>query len=354
MVLHACCGSQVVEVSEYDLHHSEKESGSMTGGIALAAYNPDLVLFKRQLQSIQQQTYTNWICAISVDGDVAPVAEFVSEITDGDDRFSVSGSGRRLGFYANFERALTLLPQRLDWYAFSDQDDFWYPTKISSLVPLLDDNMAVSGQARVVEHPSRRIVAEATRRQYHGGRAEILDNQFSGAMMMFRPEILELALPFPRYRSPSEVHDHWVAVCAMALGSVKIIDTVLQDYVQHGANVIGELTNPSFNLLRSLRSLFRLSAKYSDGTSLGKLSSTVTKTSIGWRHVMISQIMSRAQRGDIHLQHNFVHSVTGMMNSKLLTQALWGVNAYMEGASLASTAEYYASLFSSRYDRYFE
>jgi len=40
------------------------------------------------------------------------------------------------------------------------------------------------------------------------------------------------------------MHDHWLAVCAAALGEVRVIDEVLQDYVQHDGNVLGE-TGPT-------------------------------------------------------------------------------------------------------------
>src|SRR2546430_10120878 len=35
----------------------------------------------------------------------------------------------RLGFYRNFERCLNLIPDGVEFIAFCDQDDEWYPEK---------------------------------------------------------------------------------------------------------------------------------------------------------------------------------------------------------------------------------
>lgn len=74
------------------------------GIVAMAAYRPPEKLFKRQLLSIQRQTYTDFRCLISVDGDHEEVAGMVRRICGDDDRFAVIGFDDRLGFYGNFER----------------------------------------------------------------------------------------------------------------------------------------------------------------------------------------------------------------------------------------------------------
>ena len=52
----------------------------------------------------------------------------------GDERFVLSRSPRRLGFYRNFERALALVPRDADYVALADQDDAWHPDKLERLL----------------------------------------------------------------------------------------------------------------------------------------------------------------------------------------------------------------------------
>ena len=68
--------------------------------------------------------------------------------------------------------------------------------------------------------------------------AELQTNVVTGAACLVRREVLDVALPFPAELDGS-FHDHWLAVCALALGELAYVDQPLVDYVQHDANVVG-------------------------------------------------------------------------------------------------------------------
>ena len=68
--------------------------------------------------------------------------------------------------------------------------------------------------------------------------AELQTNVVTGAACLVRREVLDVALPFPAELDGS-FHDHWLAVCALALGELAYVDRALVDYVQHDANVVG-------------------------------------------------------------------------------------------------------------------
>lgn len=267
----------------------------MTGAIALAAYKPDPELFARQLRSLQAQTVEDFVCVISADGEPDHVRELVRESTGNDSRFSVSGFEERVGFYRNFERALRACPDDADWYGFSDQDDYWYPEKLERLIPALDEHTLVSGQARIVRYPSGAVIREKTDRRAVSLSEFLLINQFSGAMMLFRPEARALALPFPGLSSRSEVHDHWVAACAGALGTVTVIDEALQDYVQHGGNVIGEqsLQERRSDPLKTLGILRGIARKYEGSGSPLAMTRAVFQMGTGWRDLMVGTLSER-------------------------------------------------------------
>ena len=55
---------------------------------------------------------------------------------------------------------------------------------------------------------------------------------------MGRMDLLRSALPIPRYTGV--FHDMWLALVASRQGGITFVDRILQDYVQHGENVLGQ------------------------------------------------------------------------------------------------------------------
>lgn len=267
----------------------------MTGAIALAAYEPDPQLFARQLRSLQDQTLGDFVCIVSADGGAGRVRELVDDATAGDARFRVVGFDERVGFYRNFERALAEVSHEATWVALSDQDDVWHPNKLDRLVPLLADHTIVSGQARVVEFPSGRVIEPTTHRRTVDALSLTATNQFSGAMSVFRREVLDLAVPFPGMPTRVEVHDHWLAVCAAVLGSTLVVDDVLQDYVQHAGNVLGEVAEASGRIrpASAVKTLLAAGDRYAGSRSPAGLARALYDLGYGWRAQMTRALSAR-------------------------------------------------------------
>ena len=264
------------------------------GAIVMAAYDPDPILFERQLKSIQVQTVRQWTCIISVDGDREPVAELVARIVPGDQRFQVIGDGTRLGFYLNFERALRAVPSDVRWVALSDQDDYSYSDKLAVLLPHLNDVSLVSGQARLVEFPSGRALGTTSRADL-GAVQAVLANQYTGSLCVFDAEILRTALPKPRVNSKAAAHDHWLAIVARAHRGARIVDVVVQDYVQHAANVFGDPSRSGFTWSPvSMYKRFRASVIKETGR-MGVKSALHQYfwIWIGWRQVLVEAVADR-------------------------------------------------------------
>lgn len=265
---------------------------SSFGVVALAAYRPDWDLFRTQLRSIQDQSHTEFVCLISADGGDQEIAEFVKAELNDDSRFRVLGFPERLGFYGNFERVLQAVPHEAQWVALADQDDLWYPSKLETLIPQLSDVALVSGQARVVRNPGHEVVADSTARKNVPFGALVAQNQVTGSLCVFRRELLDLALPFPRLETITQVHDHWLAVCAAATGGAVVVEDVLQDYVQHGGNVLGEVEDHQ-GILSSWRHLASMSKKYHGSQSLLAMLRTSNDLSFGWRRTMMDSLKTR-------------------------------------------------------------
>jgi hypothetical protein len=262
------------------------------GVVALAAYKPDWDLFRNQLRSIQNQTHSQFQCLISADGGFVEVRDFVASALGGDERFQVVGFEERLGFYGNFERALQHVPADAEWVALSDQDDFWYPSKIEMMLPHLNDVSLVAAQARVVRIPGDEVVTESTQRKNVGLDALLAQNQVTGSLCVFRSGLLDLALPFPRLNTISQVHDHWLAVCAKSTGGALVVEDVVQDYVQHGGNVLGEVGGRK-SIVKSLEHVTALSRKFQGSSSPLAILRTANDLSFGWRRVMADALRER-------------------------------------------------------------
>ena len=264
---------------------------SSQGYIVLAAYSPDPTLFARQLTSLRDQTVTEWRCVISVDGDPAPVVELVQAAVGYDPRFVVIGDGTRRGFYLNFEHGLRAVPRDAAWVALCDQDDYWYPEKLERLVPLLDESPMVSGQARLVAYPSGESLG-VTDRSFHGETLTVLANQFTGSICVFRPEILETALPFPLVPTRVATHDHWLAVVAGTYGTPRIVDEVVQDYVQHSRNVYGDPSRQGRRRIRdSVSEMLAQARRFEGSASPAAMLRSFFLIYVGWRQVMVERLV---------------------------------------------------------------
>ena len=208
--------------------------------MVLAAFRPDPHLLEQQLASIAAQSHDDFACLIGFDGPDERVAS-TRELVRGDGRFTVREYDENLGVYRHFERLLSQVPPEAPWVALCDQDDRWYPERLARMLPSLRQHgtTAVVGQARVVDARGN-VLQPSTGRHQSDVSGLLWQNEVTGALTVLDTGVLEAALPFPDSESPAAMHDHWLAVVAAATGRVRVLPDVVQDYVQHDANVLGE------------------------------------------------------------------------------------------------------------------
>ena len=222
----------------------------------MATYQAPIDLFRRQIESIRAQTHRNWTCVISDDCSTPDRVEAMKDVLAGDPRFVLTRSPRRLGFYMNFERALSLVPPQADFVALSDQDDYWQQDKLETLVAQIGDAQLVYSDARVVDRDGE-VMSDTywvTRRNNHRKLPSLLvTNSVTGGASLFRRELLDYALPFPPAQF-AHYHDHWIALVALAVGDIEFVPRPLYDYVQHGDATLGHAVA---NRMPGLRSRWR-------------------------------------------------------------------------------------------------
>src|SRR5215211_5596718 len=250
-------GELVAPLGRIEIAASERApslGGAEPGLIAvcIATFEPDPALFRAQVESLRAQTDRRWVCVISDDCSGPDHFAAVSAAVDGDERFVVTRSERRLGFYRNFERALRLAPREAGLLALCDQDDRWRPEKLATLRAAIGGAMLAYSDQRLVDAGGR-VLRETMwrgRRNNHTNLASLLvANSITGAATLFRREVAELALPFPD--TPGlQFHDHWLGLVALAAGDIAYVDRPLYDYVQHPGAVFGEVTSERERRLR--------------------------------------------------------------------------------------------------------
>lgn len=209
--------------------------------ICMATFEPDPRLLERQIASIREQTHERWVCLISDDGSGPERLERLRALTAGDERFTLLVGEERLGFYANFERALGMVPPDAALVALADQDDRWYPEKLAALIAARGEAELAYSDMRIVDE-SGQVISDTfwrgRRNNYTDLASMLLANTVTGAASLFRRELLDLVLPFPEPVG-DPFHDQWIASVALATGTIAYVDRPLYDYVQHGAAARG-------------------------------------------------------------------------------------------------------------------
>ena len=215
--------------------------GGQRVAICMATYNPPAELLDRQLDSIRRQTHHNWVCLISDDDSGPEGLERLMSAIDGDPRFVISRGPKRLGFYGNFERAMSMVPASADFVTLCDQDDLWYPEKLARLLAATGDAQLAYSDARVV-NPAGEVILPSywtvRSTNYTNFGSLLLANTITGAASLFRRSLLDDILPLPP-RFGNGFHDHWLALVAMSHGRIEYVNAPLYDYVQHEGAVIG-------------------------------------------------------------------------------------------------------------------
>ena len=107
--------------------------------ILMATYNGEKYL-KEQVESILNQSYSNFRLIISDDCSTDKTREILSEYEKKDKRIEVYYQEKNLGYVKNFEFLLERVKNEI--YMLSDQDDYWLPEKIEKTYNKLNEEDA--------------------------------------------------------------------------------------------------------------------------------------------------------------------------------------------------------------------
>lgn len=207
--------------------------------IAVTTYNGSRYL-RQQLDSLLTQDYPNIEIVVADDCSSDDTRLVLSEY-EGNDQFRWYQNDSNLGYVKNFEKVIAKC--KGEFIALCDQDDIWYPNKISrtmkefnsdeimlaySNADLIAENDSLLPSSLMERMPISPIIGKGFRKFY-------FYSTVNGCCAVFRSGLYRGSAPFP-----DEVpHDWWLAYRAARLGGVSYVDERLLGYRQHDMNAEG-------------------------------------------------------------------------------------------------------------------
>jgi len=151
-------------------------------------------------------------------------------------RIRIYGNDENMGAIRTFERALTLAER--DLIFLSDQDDVWYPARVSKIKSIFTLNPQVTlvlNDAQIIDGTGALMpYSWASLKPFHTGAiANLVKNTFLGCTMAFRQSSLEYCLPFP---PGTPMHDQWIGMLHSLFGGVVFLPEPLMQYRRHEGN----------------------------------------------------------------------------------------------------------------------
>ncbi|GAB3888506.1 glycosyltransferase family 2 protein [Spirosoma agri] len=222
-----------------------------TVSVALCTYNGEAYLPAQWQSLLDQQQLPDELVVCddrSTDGTVSLLERLAAEAPF---PVRILVNETQLGSNKNFERVLSECTG--DLIFICDQDDYWFPNKISTMVEYMgnhpDDQLAFCDSWVTDEHLQGRqnrfwtwirFDEEAQRRWREGEMMEIMldGNRVMGCATAIRRSFLSKVLPFPD-DVPGYIYDGWIGLVAAAYNTIQFIDQPLQLYRTHIKQQVG-------------------------------------------------------------------------------------------------------------------
>lgn len=231
--------------------------------ILLATYNGEKYL-KAQLDSILNQTYSNFRLLISDDCSSDSTRKILKEYSKNDNRIVLFFQEKNLGVIKNFEFLLNKVENQ--YYMFSDQDDIWKENKIEKSIKKIEETQSdlVYSDLEVVDENLNVTYSSYWKlkgiynkiKKYNNFESLYLNNFVTGCTIISKKELIKKVLPFPNI-SKYVLHDYWLALIISQNGKIDYIEEALIKYRQHKNNKIGsKKKSDEIKKLNDIRKLF--------------------------------------------------------------------------------------------------
>lgn len=280
----------VVTIEPYKQLSDKSISGTSVVVICMATFNPNPSQFRKQIESIILQDYQNWVCIVCDDASSFESRTFMKSLVTVDRRFVFVENDQNLGFYHNFERCLGLVPANAEFIALADQDDYWYPDKLSESLRRFTENVELVYCDMRIVHVDGRVLSDTywADRKNHYSKEDVdllaIANTVTGAATVISKKLLDRILPFPP-RIGNIYHDNWIAILAAANGGIAYVDKPLYDYYQGSDNIIGHCGYVSNSLWEILGITYLLQRWQKEQSISAKLSAVINQIIINFKEL---------------------------------------------------------------------
>lgn len=213
-----------------------------TVNVLMATYNGEKYI-SEQLESILNQTYSNFRLFICDDGSTDNTIEIIKQYMETDDRIYFEQS-KHLGACQNFSNMIRM-HNNADYIMLCDQDDIWECNKICRSLEELShyDNVPTLLYCDKVYVDESLNHLNFPNRYYEDSFKSLLCQcHIYGCTMMMNSELIDI-IDIPQYAS---MHDHWISLIASLYGKVVHLNEPLILYRQHSGNVTGGMNQFSF------------------------------------------------------------------------------------------------------------
>lgn len=217
--------------------------------VAMATFNGDKFLLQ-QLDSINNQTMVPHELVVSDDCSTDDTIKVLEEFA----RYAkfpvvILQDEVRRGFADNFLNAASAC--RGKYIMFCDQDDVWVTSKVQTVMQeMADPNVALCIHANTLVDANLQVISSnpenvresmTLRKMAHEPYGSVFGNA-----MTFKASLLSVIPAELRPRQPEKndkvmSHDHWIYQLAAVTGDIRMLDTELLLYRQHGGNAYGVL-----------------------------------------------------------------------------------------------------------------
>ena len=212
--------------------------------ILLATYNGEKYL-REQIDSILNQTHTEFRLLISDDGSKDTTRKILEEYKNKDSRVEVFLQENNLGVVKNFEFLLGKVEAK--YYMFSDQDDIWKKEKIEKSLNKIEEGFDLVYSDLEVVDENLNVTYDSywklkgiynKIKKYNNFESLYLNNFVTGCTLISRKDLIKDVLPLPN-TSKYVLHDYWISLIISQNGKISYVEEPLIKYRQHKNNKVG-------------------------------------------------------------------------------------------------------------------
>lgn len=223
--------------------------------IIMAVYNGQEYI-REQLESLKDQTYTEWRLVIRDDRSSDKTAEIVKKFSDEVEQEVIFKVNEKPSGSAKNNFALLINDAKeSDYVMFCDQDDIWKKDKIEITFNKMkqaeerygrDFPLLVHGDVEVIDENGN-INADSMFEMSHINADSklpqiLIQNHVTGCTMMCNKKLIA---GISEYASSEYIimHDYFAALYASVFGKIEVIKKPLLSYRQHSGNSVGAKNN---------------------------------------------------------------------------------------------------------------